>query len=140
MEPMPAHFSDEELIAYSIEALPQERMAEIEQSLRAEGGLRARLAALLQSQSAGGLSVADVWREGRLSCPTRAQWGSFLLGILEANLHQYFDFHLQVIGCRYCLANVDDLRRATQAPQETQVRRQKFFQSSAGYIRRPEED
>jgi hypothetical protein len=131
-------FTDEELIAYSVEALPQERMAEIEQALRADGGLRARMAALLQSQASGGLTVAEVWREGRLTCPTRAQWGSYLLGILEVDLQDYFDFHLQVIGCRYCLANLDDLRRASQAPQETQQRRQKFFQSSAGYMSRDE--
>jgi len=133
-----SHFTDEELIAYSTEALPQERMAEIEQELRAEGGLRARLAALLQSQSSGGLTVAEVWREGRLTCPSRAQWGSYLLGILESDLQDYFAFHLQVIGCRYCLANLDDLRRASQAPQEAQERRQKFFQSSAGYMSRDE--
>jgi hypothetical protein len=136
---MTSNFSDEELLGYAAEALSQDRMAAVEASLRVEGGLRARLAVLLQTQSAGTLSVADVWRDGRLTCPTRTDWGSYLLGILDDDVQDYFDFHLQVVGCRYCNANVDDLRRTTQAPREADARRQKFFQSSAGYVRRQED-
>jgi len=63
--------------------------------------------------------------------------GSFLLGALESELTDYIEFHLQVVGCRYCAANLDDLRAAQQPSPETQQRRQKFFQSSAGYVRPP---
>jgi hypothetical protein len=137
---MPPEFSDQELLGYAAEALPQDRMAAVEACLRNEGGLRARLAVLLHSQTSGNLSVADVWRDSRLTCPTRTQWGSYLLHILDDDLHEYFEFHLQVVGCRYCTANVEDLRRTTQAPREADARRQKFFQSSAGYMRRSEGD
>ena len=81
---------------------------------------------------------ADVWRRGRLSCPGRHQLGSFLLGALPADLAGYIRFHLETIGCRYCAANLDDLRQAADAASsETVRRRQKYFQSSAGYVRKP---
>jgi hypothetical protein len=64
--------------------------------------------------------------------------GSYLLGALANDLAQYIVFHLETVGCRYCAANLDDLRQANQSnTTETAHRRQKFFQSSAGHIRKP---
>ena len=135
---MPTDFTDAELLAFLDEGLPVERMSAVESELRQSAELRTRIAALRQQRDGAGHSVGEIWRRGRLSCPTRHQLGSFLLDALPVELKQYIRFHLETIGCRYCAANLDDLRQSTQQESsETAQRRQKFFQSSAGHIRRP---
>src|SRR5579864_5882419 len=134
---MDPEFTDAELLAYLDEGLPVERMAAVENALRASAELQNRTSALRMQRDEQGHSVGDIWRRGRLSCPTRHQWGSYLLGALPAELAQYFCFHLETVGCRYCAANLDDLRQAgAQNSTETAQRRQKYFQSSAGYVRK----
>jgi hypothetical protein len=137
---MSAEFSDAELLAYLDEGLPVARMAAVENELRASADLRNRTANLRMQRDEQGHSVGEIWRRGRLSCPTRHQLGSYLLGALPRELAQYYRFHLETVGCRYCAANLDDLRQAgAQSSSETAQRRQKYFQSSAGYMqtRRP---
>jgi hypothetical protein len=134
---MELDFTDVELLAYLDEGLPVERMTAVEKSLRTSADLRNRAAALRMQRDEQGHSVGEIWRRGRLSCPTRHQLGSYLLGALPSELAQYFRFHLETVGCRYCAANLEDLRQsAGQASVETAQRRQKFFQSSAGYVRK----
>ena len=136
---MPDEFTDTELIAFLDEGLPVERMSAIESALRQSPELRTRTAALRQQRDTAGHSVGEIWRRGRLTCPTRHQLGSFLLDALSANLMQYIRFHLETIGCRFCAANLADLcQSAQQASNEAVQRRQKFFHSSAGQIRRHE--
>ena len=136
---MATNFTDAELLAFLDEGLPVERMSAVENELRQSAKLRTRIAALRQQRDVAGHSVGEIWRRGRLSCPTRHQLGSFLLDALPAELKQYIRFHLETIGCRYCAANLDDLcQSAQQESSETAQRRQKFFQSSAGHMRRPE--
>lgn len=134
---MPADFTDAELLAYLDEGLAVDRMAAVENALRASAGLRNRTAALRQGREEQGHSVGEIWRRGRLSCPTRHELGSFVLGALPIELADYIRFHLETVGCRYCAANFDDLRQsAEQNSTETAQRRQRFFQSSAGYVRK----
>ena len=128
--------TDEELRAYLAEQLPAERMAVIEQSLRESEPLRHKLATLLRETDQGGVTVGEVWRRGRLSCPTRSQLGAYLLGALAEVQREYLDFHLQTVGCRVCQANLADLQQANAAAPEKQRRRRKYFESSAGYLRR----
>ena len=127
--------TDAELLAYLDEALDPPAMAAIEQHLRSSPELRERTAQLVRRRDQGEHSVGEVWRRGRLSCPNRRQLGSYLLGTLEPELSDYVDFHLQVVGCRYCDANLQDLRQTQDAPQQTEQRRRKFFESSAGRMR-----
>ncbi len=135
---MPTDFTDAELLAYLDEGLPVERMTAIEAALRQSDELRVRAAALRDQREQQGHTVGEIWRRERLSCPTRHQLGSYLLGALANDLAQYIVFHLETVGCRYCAANLDDLRQANQcSTAETAQRRQKFFQSSAGHIRKP---
>ena len=138
---MATEFTDAELLAYLDEALSVERMSALEQALRQNGELRSRAAALRQQRDEEGHSVGEIWRRGRLSCPSRHQLGSFLLGALPGELADYITFHLETVGCRYCNANLDDLREADkQSSNETAQRRQKYFQSSAGYVRNIEDE
>ena len=125
-----------ELLAYLDEGLPAERMAAIEKSLRESDSLRRQLATLARERDQGGLTVGEVWRRHRLSCPTRSQLGSYLLGALDAGEHDYVAFHLETIGCRVCAANLSDLKQTTSAAPEKQRRRRKYYESSAGLLRR----
>jgi hypothetical protein len=128
-------FSDDELLAYLDEQLPVPRMAEIEGASRQSALLRNHLASLLRSRDSGEHTVGEVWRRGRLSCPTRSQLQEFLARTLEADWRNYIDFHLHTVGCRYCLANLEDLEAALSSAAATEQRRKKFFQSSAGRLR-----
>jgi zinc protease len=61
--------------------------------------------------------------------------GSYLLGVLEEDYLEYIRFHLDTIGCAYCQANLIDLQAQQEdAPTVSKKRRQRFFQSSAGFL------
>jgi hypothetical protein len=125
-----------ELQAYLDEALAPAEMAAIEVELRKKPELLKQLAAINARRDAGVHSVGEIWRRERLSCPTREQLGSYLLGALNQPHSQYIDFHLQTVGCRFCQANLEDLRRQQQETAETvKTRRTKYFQSTAGHLR-----
>ena len=129
-------YTDAELHAYLDEAAPAERIAEIEAALRDDDALRTRLAELVAARDAGLHSLGEVWRRRRLTCPTREQLGSYLLGVLDDGLADYIRFHLEVVECRWCIANVEDLREQHQRAEddETPRRRGKYFESSVGRL------
>jgi hypothetical protein len=135
---MPESFTTTELEAFLDEALPVERMAAIEDALRKSDSLQKQLAAINGRRDAGVHSLGEIWRRHRLSCPTREQLGSYLLGVQPREAAEYTRFHLETIGCRYCTASIADLK-ARQSAAEADIaerRQQRYFQSSAGYLRR----
>ena len=134
---MPADFTNAELEAYLDESLCAERMAAVEDALRHREDLQQRLIAINGRRDAGVHSVGEIWRRHRLSCPSREQLGSYLLGVLPPDAADYVKFHLQVFECRYCAASVDDLRTQQLAADAGAIssRRMKYFHSSAGYLR-----
>ena len=128
-------FTEMELEAYLDEALTPVEMAEIEVALRDNAELARRVATIIGRRDAGLHSVGEIWRRHRVSCPTRQQLGGYLLKTLPPQFADYVDFHLETIGCRLCLANLDDLRRQQEeADEAVATRRSKYFQSSAGYL------
>jgi hypothetical protein len=132
---MPDPFSSAELEAFLDEALPSVRMAAIEDALRNSEALKQQLAAINGRRDAGVHGLGEIWRRRRLSCPTREQLGSYLLGVLSKDHIDYVSFHLTTIECRYCNANIDDLRAQQSAgAAEVSERRRRYFQSSAGYL------
>jgi hypothetical protein len=133
-------YTDAELLGYLDEALSVERMSSIEKELRDSLGLRQRVATLRAAREHQGHTVSEIWRRGRLSCPGRRQLGNYLLGALAPEWTEYIEFHLQTVGCRYCLANLADLQEASRPSEAVAQRRKRFFQSSAGYVRRVEEE
>ena len=125
-----------DLQAYLDEALSPAEMSAIETELRKKPELLQQLAAINSRRDAGVHSVGEIWRRQRLSCPSREQLGSYLLGVLPSDAADYMAFHLQVFECRYCAASVDDLRSQSAADAgAVNSRRMKYFQSSAGYLR-----
>ena len=82
-------------------------------------------------------SIASVWRRHRVSCPTRQDLSNYLLQILSPEQIDYLEFHVETVGCRYCLANLEDLKgRQSEGSDAVVTRRRKYFQSSAGYLRK----
>ena len=69
-------------------------------------------------------SIGAVWRRDRLSCPTRDQLGAYLLQALDPDLIDYIAFHLQTVGCPYCQANLDDLKKVA-APKPAAEEKEK---------------
>ncbi len=133
---MPKTVRQSDLEGYLDEALPPARMADIELALRKDPELTRKLTAIHSRRNAGVHSLGEVWRAGRLSCPSREQLGSYLLGALPDDAADYTAFHLQEIGCRYCQANLDDLKTQQAEKDETvQDRRRKYFQSSVGHLK-----
>jgi hypothetical protein len=131
------HFTDTELEAYLDEALPGEAMARIEAAVRQSEELARRLAGIHLRRDGGSHSLGDIWRRHRLTCPTRNELGSYLLGVLPAPQAAYVRFHVEEAGCRVCRANYDDLnRQQAEAAEAGHHRRRKYFESSAGLLRR----
>ena len=129
--------SQSDLEAYLDEALPAEQMARVEKILRDDPELIRQASAVHSRRNAGVHSLGEIWRAARLSCPSREQLGSFLLGAVSDEVDDYIRFHVQVAGCRFCRANLDDLKTQQEERQEiASTRQRKFFQSSAGYLRR----
>ena len=128
-----------DLEAYLDEALPPEQMARIECALREDPELVRQTAAIHSRRNEGVHTLGEIWRHGRLSCPSREQWGSYLLGVLPDEAADYAEFHIQVAGCRYCQANLIDLKnRQAETEEVAQTRRRKYFESSVGHLRREE--
>ena len=134
--PMP-RITQSDLQAYLDEALAPAEMATVEAELRLKPELLQQLAAINSRRDAGVHSVGEIWRRHRLSCPSREHLGSYLLAALDEDHAGYIEFHLQTIGCRFCQANLEDLRRQQQESSEVvQSRRTKYFQSTAGHLRK----
>ena len=135
---MPIEFTNIELEAFLDESLPAERMTAIEEKLRESDELQQRVVEINGRRDAGLYSLGGIWRRHRLSCPTREQLGSYLLNVLSGDESDYVKFHLETIACRYCAASVADLQSQQSAADTEAVekRRSRYFQSSAGYLRR----
>jgi hypothetical protein len=132
-----AGFLPSDLEAYLDEALPIEEMSRIEKAIRGDVALVRQLASIQARRSAGVHSLGEIWRQRRLSCPSREQLGSYLLGALEETSSDYIDFHVDVVGCCFCRANLADLRSQQDGAEPVaHLRRRKFFQTSAGYLKK----
>jgi len=134
---MPPPFTREQLIAYLDDALSDSETAQVEQALRQSDALRSQLEGLMTERDRGEHTIGAIWRRQRLTCPTREQLGNYVLQVLDGDHQDYVDFHLQTIGCAFCLANLADLQALQkEPPSRTQKRRRRFFESSAGLLRR----
>jgi len=80
------------------------------------------------------VTVANVWRRHRLTCLKRNTLGTYLLGVLDEPWNSYTQFHLDVVACPMCLANLSDLELADA--EQTQPADDHIFQSSIGFLSR----
>src|SRR4051795_884365 len=122
----------ERLRGYLAETLPAEEMARVEKALRDSAELRALLEDVRQDRGDAGLhTLGAIWRRGRLSCPSRQTWGTYLLDALDPELAAYLTFHLDVVGCPFCQANLAALRaKPDQAAPAVKSRHKRIYHSS----------
>ena len=103
---------DQVLRSYLADTLPPEELARVEKALRDSATLRARLEDVRNNRDDFQLhSLGAIWLRSRLTCPGRQQLGSYLLDALEPELASYIKFHIEVVECPYCQANLVDLER-----------------------------
>ncbi len=130
-------FTDSELAAYLDEALSSEQMALVESTAREDPSLLNRLVEINRRRDQGLHTLSDIWRRHRLSCPARQQLGAYLLDALDTELTNFIFFHLTEVGCRFCLANLEDLRAEQDKSDDSRVTRQRrYFESSAGLLKK----
>ncbi|HEX2972211.1 MAG TPA: sigma-70 family RNA polymerase sigma factor [Tepidisphaeraceae bacterium] len=78
--------------------------------------------------------LTEIWEEQRLSCPKRSTVGGYLLNTLEPAWHEYVEFHIQKLGCRFCRANLEDLQAETQ--ESPRAMRDRIMESTVGFFRK----
>jgi hypothetical protein len=131
---VPVPIDDAVLRDYLTDALSPEESARVEKALRDSAELRAQLEEVRQNRADGQLhTLGAIWNRSRLTCPSRQQLGSFLLDVLDPELASYFTFHLDVVECPFCQANLADLKaqsQTTTAADASQTRQQRILQSS----------
>ena len=98
--------------------------AEIEQSI---------IAAMDEVQTDA--TVCRVWREQRITCLKRGTLGQYVLGVLDDPWLSYTQFHLDVVGCPMCLANLEDLESEDEGV-ELSEQSSEIFASSVGFLSR----
>jgi hypothetical protein len=126
-----AAIDDATLRDYLADSLPPGELARVERALRDSAELRARLEDVRQNRGDSQLhTLGAIWRRGRLTCPRRQQLGSFLLDALDPELASYITFHLDVIECPFCQANLADLKSKTAQPSAASQRHNRILRSS----------
>lgn len=121
---------------YLNDALPDAELTVVEKAIREQPAVQALFHQIRQDLDRGEHSLGAVWRRERLSCTTREQLGAYLLQALDADHIEYIEFHLTTVGCPFCQANLDDLKRLqAEATEPRTTRRRKIVDSSAGVLR-----
>ena len=129
-------YTQAELDAFLEGTLSPEETAAIEKQLRDNQEMLNQLASVNGRKNAGLHSLGAIWRRNRIGCPTREQLGSFLLGTLEEPMMEYIHFHITIVGCSFCQANLDDMRQQhVEEAGSSTSRQRKYFDSSAGYVK-----
>jgi hypothetical protein len=124
------------LCAYLDDALGEAETSYVERELRADEALRSWLRQLLTAEDRGEHSVGAIWRRHRLTCPSREQLGSYLLDVLEPDHRAYVTFHLDLVGCPFCQANLADLKNQDRDAAPAQTFRRRVFDSSADLLKK----
>jgi RNA polymerase sigma-70 factor (ECF subfamily) len=78
--------------------------------------------------------IRDAWKSHLLSCVKRSTLGAHLLGTLDREWKDFVAFHLDIVGCEACAANLQDLK--SEGTTTAAASRERVFQSSVGFLRR----
>jgi hypothetical protein len=133
---MPVTIDDETLRGYLAESLGPIEMARVEKALRDSAELRERLERVRDDRADPGLhSLGAIWRRSRLTCADRETLGSFLLDVLDPEHAAYVRFHVEVVECPFCRANLADLEsKSRPTSEDDRVRRRRIFDSGRGLL------
>ncbi|MFO0937437.1 MAG: hypothetical protein U0798_13080 [Gemmataceae bacterium] len=97
------------------ETLSPERMAMVEREARSNPQVMELIASEREAMERGDHSLGAIWQEHQLSCPTREQLGGYVIEVGEPDFLEYVGFHLNVIECGICQANLEDLKAQAAA-------------------------
>jgi hypothetical protein len=78
--------------------------------------------------------IRATWGDNLLSCLKRNTVGAYALAALDTDWSNYVAFHVEIVGCEVCLANLDDLKREKGTATETM--KERFFASSIGFLKK----
>ena len=77
--------------------------------------------------------LSRIWQSRRLSCLKRSTIGAYVLGTLEHEWQAYVAFHLDRLGCQFCLANLRDLNEELKQ-ESRQVLTSRIMESTVGFL------
>jgi RNA polymerase sigma factor (sigma-70 family) len=78
--------------------------------------------------------LTQVWEQQRPTSPKRSTIGRFMLGTLDESWRDYVEFHMNKLGCEFCRANLEDLKKQTEeAPKALHDR---VLQSTVGFFKK----
>jgi hypothetical protein len=103
---------------YLHDALPDPELVAVEKALRESAKLRALYKEVGEQEDRGEHTVGAIWRRERISCVSREQLGGYLLGAGDPELLDYIAFHLTIVGCPFCQANLDDLKKLSKSSKK----------------------
>lgn len=97
-----------------------------------------KLSEIVTDQDSDSISVQETdlrvaWESHRPSCPKRSTLGKYTLSILPEEWDDFVRFHVETLGCRFCNANLAELRAATESTQESSC----LFESTIGFLPKP---
>ncbi len=81
-------------------------------------------------------SLHQVWENLRPSCPKRTTLGKFSLQLLPNDWTDFVHFHVELIGCSYCRANLFEMEAESEESTSEDFSQQ-LFQSTIGFLGRP---
>ncbi len=132
-------FTDADLESYLDETLHPDLAMDLEQSLQEDQELLRRLSHINSRRDAGVHTLGEIWRRNQVGVPSRDEIGEYLNGKLDADHAEYIRFRINILKCRYTIAHVNDLD-STSGNEQSHGRRKKYFDSSAGLLRKKEDD
>ena len=79
--------------------------------------------------------LTDIWKMQRFSCPKRSTIGAFFLGTLDEQWQEYIDFHINKIGCQFCLANLEDIKTESEKKENSKLQT-RIMESTIGFLKK----
>lgn len=136
---MTTEFTDADLESYLDETLHPDLAMDLEHSLKEDKALLSRLSHINGRRDAGIHTLGEIWRRNQVGVPSRGQIEEFVAGKLDADHADYIKFRLDILKCRYTIAHVNDIKGNKGTGDSEQGRRKKYFDSSAGLLRKKED-
>ncbi len=138
---MTPQFTDAELEAYLDESLDSSRAAEIELAIKSDKQLIRRLSMINGRRDAGIHTLGEIWRRNQIGVPTTEVMGNFLLGVVPDEQADYINFRMEKLKCPFTLAMFNDLQtQQSESVEMSKSRREKFYKTSAGLLKRNPKD
>ncbi len=115
------------LDAFIDDHLNEQDSIRVEKAVRESPELHTLLKSIVASRDIGDHSIGAIWRREHLSCPTREELSSYKDEALDPQRIDYIKFHLEIVGCNACQANLLDLN-CTKGPKAIPAAREKHRQ------------